>query len=142
MRVLRNTLACACLVAAVAASAASASTHVKVTSWHVYDRKGKLHKVKPGATLKSCASNPASELDAKGKVTGAKKGKAFKELWTVKGGTGPTFDESWSRNGSFTDYFSLSDEGGFDPGTWQVKLVQGGKAIGKSAITLKRKTGC
>jgi hypothetical protein len=126
----------------VPAAVAGSDTHVKITSWHVYTTDGKLHKVKPGKTFKSCKSNPTHEIDAKGSVKHATKGAAFTENWTVGGKPDVSFNATWGKSGNFTDYFSRSNEGQLPRGKWKLKLVEGGKTIGKSGITLKTKNGC
>jgi len=136
-------LACALGLAAFAAPAGAAGTHVAINSWHVYTKDDVLHKAKPGSTFKSCASNPTAKIYAKGKVSGAKKDVSFDEIWSVNGKVDSVFHEQWTRNGSFTDYFGYSAaDGSLKSGKWRVKLVQGTKTIGKSSITIRTKHGC
>jgi hypothetical protein len=143
MRALRLASAAAIAMAAMSVPAFAAGTHVSINSWHIYTLDKKRHKAKPGDTFKTCASNTAYELDAKGQVTGAKKGTAFQEIWTVNGKPDSVFNASWSRGGSFTDYFSIvAQDGSLKTGTWKLKLVQGAKTIGKSSITIRTKHGC
>jgi hypothetical protein len=132
-------LACALGVFGVA-PAVAAATSVKISSWHVYTQDEQLHKVKPGKRFKACPANPVIELDAKGAVKGAKKGKAFKEIWSVDGHKVSTEDVAWSRSGSFTDYFGTDPQG--QNGKWKLKLVQGSKTIGTSTITLGTNASC
>jgi hypothetical protein len=143
MRALRLVPATIVLALAAGVPAAAASTHVKISSWHVYTKDHSLHKVKPGKTFKACASNPTAEIDAKGKVTGATQSESFSEIWTVNGTPDSIFGATWGRSGTFTDYFSLvADDHSLKTGNWRLKLVQDSKTIGKSSITIKKKKGC
>jgi hypothetical protein len=145
MKRIAATLVLAAGIGALAApsAGAGAGTHVKITSWHVYTSDHKLHKVKPGRTFRACASAPTTELDAKGKVRGAKKGKAFDEVWTRNGKPDSTFSVKWNRSGSFNDFFSIAaSDGSLATGKWKLRLVQGSRAIGSSRLTIKTKHGC
>jgi hypothetical protein len=137
-RVLSLAFVLGMLVAAPAA--ASSGTQVKITSWKVHTGV-KVRKVKPGATVKVCASQPVSELSARGKVGGATKGKAYSAEWTRNGKKFATFPETWRKGGSFRTTFGIGGEG-FQPAKYGLKLVEGSKTIGTSAITLKVKKGC
>jgi hypothetical protein len=144
MRALRFVPASIVLVLAVGISTAAASTHVKINSWHVYTKDHKLHKVKPGKTFKACKSNPTAEIDAKGKVTDATEFDDFSETWSVNGTPDSIFGSTWSQSGTFTDYFSLvADDHSLKTGNWKLLLTHGNRTLGKSSITLKKKTrGC
>lgn len=141
MRKLTALLACALVPFALAAPAqAGKGTHVQVTSWHLYTNDTELHKVKPGATFKACASNQVIDTYAKGSVKRAKKGAKFQEKWSLGDSPAPTVDAHWARDGNFTDYFRFQPEG--SSGKLKLKLVQAGKTIGKSAVTIKTKQSC
>lgn len=115
------------------------ATHVKVKSWHVYTSDDVLHVVKPGRTFTFCTDNPVTELDAKGKVTHAKKGGAFTETWTRNGAVYDKFSSRWSKGGTFIDYFGQSSAPGLSAGTWRVKLTTAkGKRIGSAKIVMSK----
>lgn len=126
-----------------AAAGAKGGTHVAIASWSVETVDGKHHNAKANTTFRACESNPVVAIDARGKVTGAVSGKGFKEIWSVKGKVDSTFAVAWSKSGSFTDFFGIgAGAGGLTTGRWKLKIVQSGKTIGKSAITIATKSGC
>ena len=143
MKKLTTALTVAVAIGALAAipAVASAATQVKITTWKVHTSDGAVHKVKPGDTLKVCASHPADDLVAKGKVQGAKKGKSYDELWSSDGKRFAKFSETWRKSGDFTFTFGIGAEG-FQPAKYGLKLVEGSNTIGKSNFTLKTKKGC
>ncbi len=118
-------------------TADAAGTHVTAKSWHVYTGST-LHKVAPGGTYHVCPSNPVTELYLKGRVTGAKKGRAFKEIWFVDGIRRGIVTATWTQGGTFTDYFAFLPAGGgtLETGTWKLKIKQAGKKIGGSTVRL------
>jgi hypothetical protein len=134
---------CIGAIALIAAAPAAAAPSLKIFSWHVYTNDGMLHKVKPGDTFTTCNSNPTTEIDAKGNVTGANKGGKFDEKWTVDGHPAKTFHSTWDRSGNFVDYWGIGGNG-FEvvTGKWKVRLVKGTNTIGKASITLAGDSGC
>ena len=118
-------------------------THVKFTSWTIEAVAGATHTVAPGKTFTACASDPTHGIDAKGKVTRAKKGKAFKEVWMLDGQVTDVFNDTWGKQGAFNDVFGIfALLGAIETGSWKVKLVQGGKKIGASSLKLATDSGC
>ncbi len=137
------TLGCLLVLSLPSAAAAKGGTHVSIRSWSVETTDGKHHNAKVNSTFRACASNPVQAIDARGKVTGAVSGKGFKEIWTVNGRADSTFAVAWSKSGSFTDFFGIgANSGGLTTGRWRLKIVQGGKKIGQSAIKIATKAGC
>jgi hypothetical protein len=116
-----------------------AATHVSISSWHLYTA-GDLHKVKPGTTFKACASKPVDDIYAKGSVNHASSGGKFTEKWSIGGVRQTPVHAAWAQSGNFTDYFRLQPGG--ESGKVKLKLVEAGKTIGSSSVTIKTKHGC
>ena len=137
-------LICGCLGALVFPGAAVAQgTKVKIGSWSVETADSARHGAKPGSTYRSCPSNPAIAIDARGSVTGASWGKGFKEVWTLNGKTDSVFPVDWSKSGQFSDSFGISaSDGELTPGRWKLKIVQDGRTIGAGPIRIVTKPGC
>jgi hypothetical protein len=140
----RVALICGCLLVLVVPSAAAAKgTKVKIGAWSVETADQARHSAKPGSTYRACASSPTFAIDARGTVTGAKKGKRFKEVWTLNGKPDSVFQVAWSKSGKFSDSFGISaSDGELTTGRWKLKLVQGGRTIGASTIRVLTKPGC
>lgn len=140
----RMVLTCVCLAALVFPGAAAAKgTKVKIGSWSVATADSVKHNAKPGSTYRACASNPTVAIDARGSVTGATKGKGFKEVWTLNGKTDSVFQVGWSKSGRFSDSFGISaSDGELTTGKWKLKIVQDGRTIGTSRIKIVTKPGC
>jgi hypothetical protein len=116
---------------------------VGISSWSVETLDGATHHAKPGSVYRACASNPVHAIDALGNVHHARKGTAFKEIWSVRGKVSDVFHVSWSKSGDFKDSFGIAaNSGALTTGKWKLKLVQGGRQIGGSTITIRKKPGC
>ncbi len=141
MRKLALAATTAALVITMAPGASGhATTRVSISSWHLYTADTELHKVKPGATFRACATNEVSDIYAKGKVKHAKKGANFTEKWSIGQAHAIPVHASWGRSGNFTDFFRIQPEG--HSGKVKLKLIEAGRKIGSSTVTIKTKQSC
>jgi hypothetical protein len=136
------TVLVAILIPLTVAAAKPKPTAVSIRSWSAETTDGAKHAVKPNKTYRACASAPVTALVALGTVSRAKSGKAFKENWSLNGKRDSVFNVAWSKSGGFKDSFGIGASGALSTGHWTLKLVQGGRTIGSSAVTIKTKPGC
>jgi hypothetical protein len=137
----RSVAALAALALAVPASAGSGTT-ASINKWLVKTSNGNV-TIQPGKTFKRCTQNHVTEIDAKGKVSGADKGGSYKAVWRKDGDKIITFNETWSKSSGKVKFSSLSNSVDDLPdGKFKVNVNQHGKTLTTAAIKLKTTGDC
>jgi hypothetical protein len=133
--------ALAVAIAAVAPATASASVQVTFKTWKVTTKNGKQHNVAKKGTFVRCGRQVIT-ITATYDYSGATKGKAYKEIWSLDGSDLLTAPSHWGHT-SGTVHSSLNRGGDpVDDGTFKLRLRQSGKGIGSNFITIKKNGGC
>lgn len=120
-------------------------THITIKKWDVVDRNDTTTFLAPGATHTHCASVPVPEIGFFGTAKRIVGGKVHKRIWLLNGVPQLSDSYVWTKTDKKTPYnkaLTNSAPEGFDDGRWTVKIVQGGRTIGTSSITLATDASC
>lgn len=148
MRVGATTIAAVvCAIAAVGPSFAIAKLDrlpaVKVDRWTVTSHSGTTDSGAPGSKISHCTlDDKAISLRADSRVEHAIEGERFKEIFSRDNKVRAVFQDEWSADGAGPLDIGLSVKGGLPDGVWKIEIRQGGKAIGRSSVTVKSDPSC
>lgn len=125
---------------ALAVPAVAATPTLQFRKWAV-DTDNGTAKVAGGKTYSHCGANRVLGINARGTVSGAKKGDAYKVVWRQNGHKIVTFTEHWPRSDGKVKVGTLSNKADDVPdGTYKVTAKQNGEVLGSSSVKLKTKT--
>ena len=116
---------------------------VKIQQWELITASGTQTPGAPGATLTHCSSDVVRELDLHGHTKHAKAHKRFKVRLFLNGGLQLSTAEVYPASGRalFNDGIQNQTKG-LDDGLWTVKVVQKGKTVGESSLTVASNPSC
>ena len=128
---------------ALAVPAAAATPTLKIDRpWLLRTSTGNK-SLDAGKTYRHCPSQHIQGIHARGHVSGAHKGDAYKAVWRLNGEKIITFTEHWSTGSGKVEVSSLSNTiDNLPDGTYKVTARQNGKALRSSSISLKTKSSC
>ena len=142
-RLLATVIASVALLGASAVEALPPPTHVTITEWVVKTTNGKSHTVAPGSTFKHCPNVQAASVNAKGSVAHAKVGKKYSVYWTLNGLNIATFPHQWGKTDGPVHFFLTRNLSHTVPdGNYLVSIIQDGKSIGHSTLTVGKRKHC
>lgn len=116
--------------------------HVKITLWTATTAAGTASPVAPGATITHCTSDPEHSLDVSGRVKHAASGKHFTVQFLLNGQVRDAFHEHWVSNGPGKFGDGITNDAGLPDGLWGLKIVEAGKTIGQSSVTIAANPAC
>lgn len=128
---------------ALAVPASAGTPTLEFIKWRVVTDSGN-YKVGRGQTYEHCRANRVNGIDARGIVSGAHKGDAYKAIWRLNGQKIVTFTRHWPKGDGKVKVATLSNSASDLPdGKYKLTVRQNGKVLGSDTITLKtKKKGC
>jgi hypothetical protein len=130
-------------IAIVAPATASGAVNVTFKTWKVTTKNGKQHDVPKKGTFTRCGRKVV-KLTATYDFTGATKGKAYREIWSLDDTDIVDSTVHWEHASGTAHVFLTKNGDPLDDGKFKLRLRQDGKGIGSNFITIRAKPpgGC
>ena len=118
------------------ASKKTKTTHVSIKGWAITTSDGKTGTIPPHGTFRHCPDITVAGIDAKGKVRDAKVGDTYATSWAQNGMHIVTFHAKWTRKNGKIHFGLTNSDSNVPDGKYGFVVLQKGKTVGKSSMTL------